>query len=83
MTQDPTSFPRRAALAAAALATAATAQAQPRSPQMTVTETDMLGLIDVQPTFMPGGELADFNNDTSTDPDDLSDFITAFFASCG
>ena len=25
---------------------------------MTLTETDMLGLIDVQPTFMPGGELA-------------------------
>lgn len=58
MTEDTTRFPRRAALAAAALATAATAQAQPRSPQMTVTETDMLGLIDVQPTFMPGGELA-------------------------
>ena len=25
---------------------------------MRVTEADMLGLIDVQPTFMPGGELA-------------------------
>lgn len=60
MTQDTTSFPRRAALAAAALATAATAHAQTTGgpTRMTVTETDMLGLIDVQPTFMPGGELA-------------------------
>lgn len=66
MPDDDAAFPRRAALAAAALAATATAQAQaqaqtaPQSPRtpMTVTETDMLGLIDVQPTFMPGGELA-------------------------
>ena len=64
MAEDSTPLPRRAALAAAALvAGAAGAQAQtgpsPAGSQpMTVTETDMLGLIDVQPTFMPGGELA-------------------------
>jgi nicotinamidase/pyrazinamidase len=62
MTEDSTAFPRRAALAAAALAATASSQgqarAQTRSPEMTITETDMLGLIDVQPTFMPGGELA-------------------------
>ncbi len=60
MAEDSPTFPRRAALAAAALATATAAQAQPTGgpTRMTVTETDMLGLIDVQPTFMPGGELA-------------------------
>jgi nicotinamidase/pyrazinamidase len=57
---DPTELPRRAALAAT-LATAAAGPgvAQPATGQaaITITGTDMLGLIDVQPTFMPGGEL--------------------------
>jgi nicotinamidase/pyrazinamidase len=49
-------LPRRAVLAALPLLAAATAGAQTRI--AIAPETDILGIIDVQPTFMPGGELA-------------------------
>ncbi|WP_338045149.1 bifunctional nicotinamidase/pyrazinamidase [Paracraurococcus ruber] len=60
MTHD---LPRREALAALAATTLVpAASAQTRSPAMAGLvpdpATDILGIIDVQPTFMPGGELA-------------------------
>jgi nicotinamidase/pyrazinamidase len=59
----PHPLPRRAALATLAATTLApSAPAQTRSPTMAGISldpaTDMLGIVDVQPTFMPGGELA-------------------------
>jgi len=55
----PKPIARRAALAAVAATAAASATAQTAGRPMAVNPaTDMLGVIDVQPTFMPGGELA-------------------------
>jgi len=58
----PKPVPRRAlaALPVASLATTAAAQGGPQGTAMTRLDhtTDMLGIVDVQPTFMPGGELA-------------------------
>ncbi len=60
-------LPRRTAIATAVLAAAARPVTQPArgqamaaiAPDLTIDPaTDMLGVVDVQPTFMPGGELA-------------------------
>lgn len=48
---------RRAVLGALAAAAALSARGQPMAEIVISPATDMLGVIDVQPTFMPGGEL--------------------------
>jgi nicotinamidase/pyrazinamidase len=57
-------FTRRTALAAIPVSLAAQAGAQTMASLRIDNTTDMLGIVDVQPTFMPGGELAVTGGDT-------------------